>query len=93
VNREPTLAGRVLAAVALPVALFAAVVLQLTVVNRLPLPGGDAPDLVLLLVAAVGVVASPLIGAVTGFFGGLGLDVAPRCTKRQRRASVTGPPR
>jgi rod shape-determining protein MreD len=74
---EPSLAARALVAVALPVALFAAVVAQLTIVNRLPLPGGDAPDLVLLLVAAVAVVSTPLIGAVTGFVGGLALDVAP----------------
>ena len=46
---------KTLVAAALPVALFAAVIVQLTVVNRLPLPGGDAPDLVLLLVAAIAV--------------------------------------
>jgi len=80
VTREPSLAGRAFVAVLLPVALFAAVVAQLTIVNRLPLPGGDAPDLVLLLVAAVAAVSTPLIGAVTGFFGGLGLDVAPPST-------------
>ena len=76
-SREPSLAARALAAAALPVALFAAVVAQLTVLNRLPLPGGDAPDLVLLLVVAVAVVTTPLTGALTGFFGGLALDVAP----------------
>jgi rod shape-determining protein MreD len=59
------------------VALFAAVVIQLTVVNRLPLPGATAPDLVLLLVAAIAVNTSPTTGAVTGFAGGLALDVAP----------------
>jgi rod shape-determining protein MreD len=59
------------------VALFAAVVIQLTVVNRLPLPGATAPDLVLLLVAAIAVNTSPATGAVTGFAGGLALDVAP----------------
>jgi len=80
VSREPALAGRALAAAALPAALFAAVVLQLTVVNRLPLPGGDAPDLVLLLVVAIAVVTTPMTGALTGFCGGLGLDVAPPAT-------------
>jgi rod shape-determining protein MreD len=80
VRTEPSLAARALAAAALPVALFAAVAAQLTIVNRLPLPGGDAPDLVLLLVAAVGAVSTPLTGAVTGFFGGLALDVAPPAT-------------
>jgi rod shape-determining protein MreD len=59
------------------VALFAAVVIQLTVVNRLPLPGATAPDLVLLFVAAIAVNTSPATGAVTGFAGGLALDVAP----------------
>jgi rod shape-determining protein MreD len=62
---------------ALPLALVAAVIAQLTVVNRLSLPGGDAPDLVLLLVTAVAVLASPLTGALAGFAGGLALDVAP----------------
>jgi rod shape-determining protein MreD len=80
VRGEKSLAARALAAAALPVALFLAVVAQLTVVNRLPLPGGDAPDLVLLLVVAVAVVATPLTGAVTGFGGGLALDVAPPST-------------
>jgi rod shape-determining protein MreD len=68
---------RALVAVALPVALFAAVIVQLTVVNRLPLPGGAAPDLVLLLVTAVAVSTSPMTGLLTGFAGGLALDVAP----------------
>ncbi|MGH3294809.1 MAG: rod shape-determining protein MreD, partial [Trebonia sp.] len=64
----------------LAVALFAAVVIQLTVVNRLPLPGAAAPDLVLLLVTAIAVVTGPRTGAVTGFAGGLALDVAPPAT-------------
>jgi rod shape-determining protein MreD len=67
---------RALAVLILVVALFAVVVVQLTVVNRLPLPGA-APDLVLLLVAAVAVFTGPVTGAVTGFAGGLALDVAP----------------
>ena len=58
-------------------ALFAAVVIQLTVVNRLPLPGAAAPDLVLLLVAAIAVATGPATGAITGFAGGLALDIAP----------------
>ena len=61
----------------LAVLLCAAVVVQLTVVNRLPLPGGAAPDLVLLLVTAIAVCTSPLAGALAGFAGGLALDVAP----------------
>jgi rod shape-determining protein MreD len=83
VTSDASLVRRALAAVILAVALFAAVVIQLTVVNRLPLPGLDvpgstgAPDLVLLLVAAIAVCTSPAVGAVTGFAGGLALDVAP----------------
>ena len=65
---------------ALPVALFVAVAVQLTVVNRLPLPGGTAPDLVLLLVAAVAVSTGPMTGLLTGFAGGLALDIAPPAT-------------
>jgi rod shape-determining protein MreD len=71
---------KALIVVALPVALFAAVIVQLTVVNRLPLPGGTAPDLVLLLVAAVAVNTGPMTGLLTGFAGGLALDIAPPAT-------------
>jgi rod shape-determining protein MreD len=70
-------ARKAVIAAALPLALLAAVIAQLTVVNRLPLPGGNAPDLVLLLVTAVAVLATPLTGALAGFAGGLALDVAP----------------
>jgi len=76
-NSEPTALRKSLVAAALPVALFAAVIVQLTVVNRLPLPGGDAPDLVLLLVAAVAVTSSTMTALLTGFAGGLALDIAP----------------
>jgi len=80
-DHEPSALRKTLVAVALPVALFVAVVVQLTVVNRLPLPGGDAPDLVLLLVAAVAVVTSNAMTAMfTGFAGGLALDIAPPVT-------------
>ena len=70
-------ARKTLTAVVLAVALFAAVVIQLTVVNRLPLPGATAPDLVLLMVTAIAVATSPTTGAITGFASGLALDVAP----------------
>jgi rod shape-determining protein MreD len=59
------------------VVLAAALVLQLSVVNRLPLPGDGPPDLVLLVVVALGLCARPSTGAVTGFCAGLGLDIAP----------------
>jgi rod shape-determining protein MreD len=56
--------------------LFAATVLQLVVLARLPLPGGT-PDLVLLVVIGLALAAGPTTGAVAGFFGGLLLDAAP----------------
>ena len=56
---------------------IAALLLQLTVVNRLPWPGAGAPDLVLLVVVALGLSGRPAAGAVTGFLAGLGLDIAP----------------
>jgi len=59
------------------VLLLVALVLQLTVVNRLPLPGAGGPDLVLLVVVAIGLSGRPAAGAVTGFCAGLGLDIAP----------------
>ncbi len=61
-----------------PLILLAAVIGQLVVVNRMPLPGnGGVPDLVLLVVAALGVTAGPMTGLLAGFAGGLALDVAP----------------
>jgi rod shape-determining protein MreD len=77
---EPSAWRKALVVAALPVALFVAVVVQLTVVNRLPLPGGTAPDLVLLLVTAVAVSTNPMTGLLTGFAGGLALDIAPPAT-------------
>jgi rod shape-determining protein MreD len=77
---EPSAWRKALVVAALPVALFVAVVIQLTVVNRLPLPGGTAPDLVLLLVTAVAVSTNPMTGLLTGFAGGLALDIAPPAT-------------
>jgi len=59
------------------VLLAAAVVLQLTTVNGLRLPGGGVPDLVLVVVAALGLASGPASGAVAGFAAGLCLDLAP----------------
>jgi len=73
----PGAARRALAGLLLTIALLAAVVLQLTVVNRLPLPGAAVPDLVLLLVTAIAVMTGPATGALAGFAGGLALDTAP----------------
>lgn len=61
----------------IPVALLLALLVQVVLVNRLPLPGGAAPDLVLLVVAAAGVTTGPAIGMLAGFGGGLALDIAP----------------
>ena len=73
---EPTAARRTLTGLALAVILLAAVFLQLTVVNRLPLPSAY-PDLVLLAVTAIAVCTGPLPGTLAGFAGGLALDIAP----------------
>jgi rod shape-determining protein MreD len=54
-----------------------AVVFQLTVVDRIAFPGGSGPDLVLLAVAALALASGPMTGALTGFWAGLALDVAP----------------
>ena len=53
------------------------VVVQLTVVDRIAFPGGAGPNLVLLAVAALALAGGPLTGALTGFWAGLALDVAP----------------
>ena len=54
-----------------------ALVLQLTVLDALPLPSGIAPNLVLLVVVALALSSGPLPGLVTGFGAGLALDLAP----------------
>jgi rod shape-determining protein MreD len=59
------------------VAVTVAVILQLTIVDRIAFPGGTGPDLVLLAVAALALASGPMIGVLTGFWGGLALDVAP----------------
>jgi rod shape-determining protein MreD len=64
-------------ALAVPLVLIVAVIAQLVVVNRAPLPGRAAPDLVLLVVTALGVRAGPMVGMLAGFAGGLALDTAP----------------
>ncbi|QBI55340.1 rod shape-determining protein MreD [Streptomonospora litoralis] len=54
-----------------------AVLLQAAVVNRLPLPWGLAPDLVLLAVAGVALWSSTTTAAVSGFAAGLAVDTLP----------------
>ncbi len=57
--------------------LAVAVVVQLTVLNGLRLPGGGVPDLVLVAVAALALTQGPLYGMVAGFTAGLCIDIAP----------------
>lgn len=47
--------------------------LQITVIGRLPLPGA-APDLLLVLVLAFGLAEGPMAGMVTGFAAGMLAD-------------------
>ncbi len=65
--------GRVLLSTLLVVT---AAVVQVTVVNRLPLPGAG-PDLVLLVVIALAIVVGPTAGASIGFAAGLLVDLLP----------------
>ncbi len=59
------------------VLLAAAVLVQLTAINGLRLPGGGVPDVVLVVVAALGLASGPASGAIAGFMAGLALDLAP----------------
>lgn len=56
--------------------LLTAAVVQMTVVNRLPLPGAG-PDLVLLVLIGLAVVVGPTAGASLGFAAGLLVDLMP----------------
>ncbi|MFC0038598.1 rod shape-determining protein MreD [Actinomadura rayongensis] len=71
---EPTPAGRHLTAA---LVLVVALVLQVSVANRLPLPGAVTPDLVLLTVVALALVNGSLTGVVVGFCAGLAADIIP----------------
>ena len=59
------------------VAVLVAVVVQTALLDRLPFPGGSAPDLVLVLVVTLALASGPMEGALIGFGAGLALDVAP----------------
>jgi rod shape-determining protein MreD len=54
-------------------AVVTALLLQLTVIGRLPLPGA-APDLLLVLVVAFALAEGPTSGMVTGFIAGMLAD-------------------
>jgi rod shape-determining protein MreD len=58
-------------------ALATALVVQLSVLNGLRLPGGGVPDLVLVLAASLAMAKGPVVGMITGFATGLCLDLAP----------------
>lgn len=60
--------------------LLLAILIQLTVLNNVRLPGGAGPDLVLVAVVALALTGGPLEGMLGGFCAGLALDVAPPAT-------------
>jgi rod shape-determining protein MreD len=60
--------------------LLLAILVQLTVLANVRLPGGAGPDLVLVVVVALGLTGGPLEGMLGGFCAGLALDVAPPAT-------------
>jgi rod shape-determining protein MreD len=55
----------------------ALVLLQLMLVDRVPLPAGGLPDVALLAVIALGLTQGPATGMLVGFCTGLCLDLAP----------------
>lgn len=58
-------------------AILAAVLLQVTLLNNVPFPGGAGPDLVLVVVVALALTSGARDGAIIGFAAGLALDIAP----------------
>ncbi len=60
--------------------LLLAILIQLTVLDNLSLPGGAGPDLVLVVLVAVALTGGPMEGMLGGFCAGLALDVAPPAT-------------
>ena len=69
--------ARVRRALLATAAILAAVLIQVTVLNNVPFPGGAGPDLVLVTVVALALAGGPREGAVIGFAAGLALDIAP----------------
>jgi rod shape-determining protein MreD len=63
--------------IGIPATLLIALLVQVVLVNRAPLPGDAGPDLVLLTITALGVMLGPMTGLVAGFFAGLALDITP----------------
>src|SRR4029453_3817436 len=56
--------------------IVAAAVIQVSILTRLPLPGGTA-DLVLLVLIGIALARGPQTGAVAGFGAGLVVDLMP----------------
>lgn len=56
--------------------LLAAVVVELTLLSRLGLPGAT-PDLLVVTIVAIALALGPTRGAVAGFVGGVLIDMAP----------------
>lgn len=63
-------------AVVIGVWVFAAVIIQVTLLSRLGLPGAT-PDLVVVTVVALALAMGPTQGATAGFAAGILLDMAP----------------
>src|SRR5262245_46630843 len=60
-------------------AILAAVLLQVTVLNNVPFPGGSGPDLVLVVVVTLALGSGPRDGALIGFAAG-----SPSASRRPR---------
>jgi len=58
-------------------AIVVAVLVQTALLDRLPFPGGSAPDLLLVLVVTLALASGPTEGMLIGFGAGLALDAAP----------------
>jgi rod shape-determining protein MreD len=56
--------------------ILVAVIVQLTLLSRLPLPGAT-PDLVVVTVVAIALAMGPTQGAIAGFTAGVLVDLAP----------------
>jgi len=69
--------------------LAVALVLQVSVANRLPLPGQVTPDLVLLAVVALALVYGSMTGIVAGFAAGLAADIIPPADHTIGRYALT----
>lgn len=70
------------------VAVLGAYLLQVSLANRLPLPGGP-PQLLVVVVAAVALAGGPPAGMLTGFSAGLLADLAPPADHLAGRLALT----